>query len=434
MLEPTIETKYPISFRKKDAERLATQLKRRHSVMLIGMKRVGISNFLRFFLYHPQIIETYLNNPDQRPLFIPIDLYDLVERDLFPFWVLTLKRIVDATENTTLPQSTKKKIESLFLQSIQLKDLFLLLDNIRQSIILLIEAGYTPTLFFIRFDRIAQLLTIDFLSNLRGLLEATHSKLSYVFTSFKSLDGLAPDKLKKASLNAFYQEIYLQPAHPADIETIFLANTKRYNITISTVGKQILFELVDGYIQYLQLALIILNESGKRFEDKDELFNCLISDERINLQSEELWEALTPSQQNVLMKIAQGKEISLEEADQAEYLWHTGYVVETPAGTHIFSLLFKNYLLTKSQPIQDLSSELSKKEFGLFEFLKSKINELCERESIIEAVWPEEEELGVSDWAVDRLVARLRTKLKEQKSSFEIITVKTRGYKLQQTV
>jgi len=45
-------------------------------------------------------------------------------------------------------------------------------------------------------------------------------------------------------------------------------------------------------------------------------------------------------------------------------------------------------------------------------------------------VWPEVEGLGVSDWAIDRLVARVRSKLKKQKSKVRIVTVKTRGYKL----
>ena len=53
-----------------------------------------------------------------------------------------------------------------------------------------------------------------------------------------------------------------------------------------------------------------------------------------------------------------------------------------------------------------------------------------EREEIIQAVWPEVEEVGVSDWAIDRLVARLRAKLKSQNAKVEIQTVKTRGYKM----
>ena len=45
-----IEASYPITFRQNEARVLGEHLKNRHSVVLIGMKRVGISNFLRFFL------------------------------------------------------------------------------------------------------------------------------------------------------------------------------------------------------------------------------------------------------------------------------------------------------------------------------------------------------------------------------------------------
>lgn len=66
----------------------------------------------------------------------------------------------------------------------------------------------------------------------------------------------------------------------------------------------------------------------------------------------------------------------------------------------------------------------------MFTYLKDHSNEICERERIIENVWPEVEALGVTDWAIDRLVARVRNKLKAQGSKFEIQTIKTRGYKL----
>ena len=74
--------------------------------------------------------------------------------------------------------------------------------------------------------------------------------------------------------------------------------------------------------------------------------------------------------------------------------------------------------------------EFTKKEFSLLRLLEKNKNQICEREQIVEEVWPEAAELGVSDWAIDRLVARLRSKLKNQNSEKEIVTVKTRGYKL----
>ena len=66
----------------------------------------------------------------------------------------------------------------------------------------------------------------------------------------------------------------------------------------------------------------------------------------------------------------------------------------------------------------------------LFQLLLEKPNEITEREDIVEKVWPEYQEYGVSDWSIDRLVARLRNKLKQQKVGYEIQTIRTRGYKL----
>ena len=69
----------------------------------------------------------------------------------------------------------------------------------------------------------------------------------------------------------------------------------------------------------------------------------------------------------------------------------------------------------------------------MFTLLQERINDICEREMIVERVWPEYKVYGVSDWTIDRLVARVRTKLRKQKSMYEIITIRTRGYKLAST-
>src|SRR5579872_1254288 len=105
----TIEELYPITFRKDDAQQLGTHLKNRHSVMLVGMKRVGISNFLRFFLSHKEIQNIYIND-GRKHLFVTIDLNDLVEKERYPFWVLTFKRIADAVEESSIDEKSKKHI------------------------------------------------------------------------------------------------------------------------------------------------------------------------------------------------------------------------------------------------------------------------------------------------------------------------------------
>lgn len=434
MVNKIIEVDYPITFREKESLELGAHLKNRNSVVLIGMKRIGISNFLRFFLNHKDIAATYIGDGGKH-LFIPVDLNDLVEREIFPFWILTLKRILDSVEKNLSEPSIKQYIEKLFLDSMQSKDVFLTIEMVRKSLVKLVELEILPTIFFIRFDRLKDIVTPEFFNNLQGLKDAVNQKLSYVFTSFRDLAGLAPSVFSKSALSLFVQNMFIKPAEKKDIKIIFDTHKARYKLVFPPVLETLLFEVVDGYVQYLQLALISFHETNVKLKNKEEIFNFLAKDERIMLQSEELWESLNSVEQSILLKIEKEQKVTPEERNSAAYLWDSGFIVDPPAGgkakTAVFSLLLSHYLKQR-QMNKDSSSnvDLSRKEHLLFTFLKSKTGIICEREEIIQAVWPEVEEFGVSDWAIDRLVARLRVKLKSQNAKFEIQTIKTRGYKM----
>ncbi len=430
MLRHVIEQEYPTTFRNEEAEKLGTLLRNRRSVVLVGMKRVGISNFLRFFLYHEKIGQTYLKS--ERHIFIPVDLNDLVERDIFPFWILTLKRISDYIEENIKDEHIKKRVAQLFLESIQSQDLFLTIDGIRKSLVLLSENGYSPTIFFIRFDRIIEYATHAFFGNFQGLIDATQNKLAFVFTSVRPLDTLSSEVFTKHALSVFADTLYVKPAKSEDVETIFHSAAKQYNLTLPEDIKKKLLSLVDGYNQYLQFALISLHEENKKLSAEN-LLETLLSDERINLQSEELYESLTGEEKAAVEKIITGEVFSPEDRNNTEYLFNTGLITET---NNFFSILFEKFLEDKKhvKKKNGQNIELSKKEHALLEILEKYTNDVCEREEIIEHVWQEAESIGVSDWAIDRLVARLRSKLKSQNSDIEIITVKTRGYKLVKNV
>lgn len=421
------EAYYPIKFREETTKKLGEHLRKRHSVLLIGMRKVGISNFLRFFLNHKEIVETYIDK--EKHLFIPVDLNDLVEREIYPFWMLTLKRIIDASEKSAIDTQTKKDLQYIFLDCIQSQDLFLLIDGVRRALQKIVEKGFLPTIFFIRFDRIKDAINADFFPNLEGLKEATNLRLSYVFTAYRTLNELIPD-FAKDSISLVADIIYLKPAQKKDIEIIFDASSKHYRLHLKDELKKALFDLIDGYIQYLLLALIILSQTEIKKEKPKELADLIRADETIKLQSEELWESLTETEREIINKVIIGKKLSKNDLETAKYLPDTGLIYQKNNKYQIFSPLFESFVKEKGQINTETSnSEFSKKEYALFGFLKENLNNICEREEIIEKVWPKEEELGVSDWAVDRLVARLRSKLK-QESAYEIITVKTRGFKL----
>ncbi len=423
-----IEAKYPLSFRKKQATELGDHIRHHNSVVLIGMKRVGISNFLRYFLYHPEVQKTFIKNGVTH-YFIPVDLNDLVELDIFPFWTLVLTRLVDATERHDLPEHVKAQCRRLFRESIQLKDLFFTVDKIRKILMLLSAHNVYPTFFFIRFDRLKSAVTAELFNNLQGLKDAVKQKLSYVFTSFRPLHELAPNVFAKSALSVFAHDMYVKPATPKDMMSILNSFETRYNLTLPPITRTAHLSLSGGHVQYLQLALIKLHEENEAPKDKQTLLSILDHDEQILLQSEELYDSLTKLEQETLLSVTGGFSVSAEAKKKARYLWDTGILIESRGKNAIFSPLFEHYL-AKHSPGKNGAGEFTKKEHLLFSFLKNNEGNLCEREDIIETVWPEYKELGVTDWAIDRLVARVRAKLKAQNSSYEIVTVITRGYKL----
>jgi len=226
--------------------------------------------------------------------------------------------------------------------------------------------------------------------------------------------------------------MYVRPANRSDVKIIFEAYKERYNVPFPSFLTPALFDLVGGNIQYLQLALIILNEKkGAAITTEKNLFDALVIDERIILQSEELWESLTEDEQKALIKIIKMKAVTQTERELALYLWKTGFITENQGQTMLFNPLFTFYIEhKKEEPEKSSEVHLTKKEHLLFMLLESHVGEICERDQIIEVVWPEYKEFGVSDWAIDRLVARVRVKLREQKNKYEIVTIRTRGYKL----
>ncbi|MBI4080875.1 MAG: helix-turn-helix domain-containing protein [Candidatus Levybacteria bacterium] len=427
-----IETSYPLTFRKADAVRLGEHVLHRHSVDLVGMKRVGISNFLRFFLYHKDVVNTYIGK-GQKHLFIPVDLNDLIEREMYPFWALTLKRIVDVVNYSDLPGVDKKRIESLFLNSIQTHDLFLLIDGVRQALVSILATDVYPTIFFLRFDRVKDAVNQQFFDNLQGLKDATHQKLAYVFTNYRTLDYLSPAVFTKASLSVFSHLMYMKPAKEQDMRVIYQTFADRYSVHLPDETIKDLIEMAHGHVQYLQLALIILNEKKDSMpKTKNELFSLISKDERVTLQSEELWESLMKEEKEILLKTSKGNALAEQDRQRGVYLFETGFILDENGAHRIFNPIFEHYLKHREEKGTGSSAvvHFSKKEHLLMTVLEQHKDAICEREEIVDAVWPEYRELGVSDWAIDRLVARVRAKLKQQKNNLEIVTIRTRGYKL----
>lgn len=408
MTHMPLEAAYPSSFRASDIKQLQTLLGQRHSVVLVGMKRVGISNFLRFFI-HKQAQETLSTKVIQ----VEIDLNQLYELSTYAFWILFLKTLIDEAKISGMGVSNEK-LDKTFLKCIELHDIFLLIEEVKQLLQEMSKGNRQVVIYLLRFDRTTPLITPDFFANIQVL--ASNPDIQFVFTSSRPLTELVPEVFTTAALSVFCREMYLKPATPADAILIIKTFEERYHLALSKKHIEELIVLAGGHVQYLHLLLLILSENGGGAR----LPHFTIHEEVLAL-SEEIFASLNRSEQQFLLK---NVDKSFATADAPKYLLETGIVTEKAT---LFNPLFEHYLRHSTLK---KSTELTKKEHRLLSLLQQHLGELVTRDEIIAAVWPEQVELGVTDWAVDRLVARLRKKLNIISPKHHIETVVSRGYKL----
>lgn len=81
---------------------------------------------------------------------------------------------------------------------------------------------------------------------------------------------------------------------------------------------------------------------------------------------------------------------------------------------------------------QELSPPLSPAQYRLLELLYERSGQVCSRDEIVEAVWGEEAEEGVSDQAIDALVRRLRERIAEADPHHQyVVTVRGHGFRFE---
>ncbi len=81
---------------------------------------------------------------------------------------------------------------------------------------------------------------------------------------------------------------------------------------------------------------------------------------------------------------------------------------------------------------QELQPPLSSAQYRLLHLLHRNAGNVCSRDEIVQAVWPETGGVGVTPQAIDALVRRLRDRIKELDPNHEyIVTVRGHGFRLE---
>ena len=427
------EASYPISYRENDTAAICDLIKKQESVCVVGMKRVGISNFLRFLAFNEAVKNKYLRDEGKKFLFVTTDANDLITISPKSFWIMLLTRLIEAATKDPILKETKKVLSKLYKRSQTQNDAFFILNNLKKAVELIAANSNLNIVFFlIRFDRLTELMDIQYFANLQALRDAAKHRVSYILTTRRRLSELCPDCFTGASLNLFARSYFLKPATLLDMNSISDYFERKIAQKMKKEVKDKIFELCAGHVQFTQIALIAWSEWDKKEQTSTKnLLERLLNDERMIMQCEEIWERLFPIEQEFIKNFIAGKKQASYEEKGVSFLFETGLITKNKKGFQIFSPLLMGFVKTKHlNQVEEEGTEFTKKEDLLFSLLLENKENVCSRDKIIEEVWPDYAETGVSDWAIDRLVSRLRSKFKLREEPYKILTIRGRGHKL----
>lgn len=393
--------------RLEDRKFLDSCIEKGQDVELIGMKRVGIGNFLDVFLKESIHIQT--------KLFVRINIQELYDIEGRSFYTLLLKDFVNSILRSSCEESIKRSALTLE-ESLQTHGDIHHVKEIIYSILNILQKNNIPVvIFFIRFDRLEPILNQGYFNELYNL-KKNNRNLTFVFTSYIPLKTFVPKLENMHNLITYY----IKPLISSETQhlLLFLTNYAQVSLSINSMHK--LIGLSGGHTQLLRLLVLLAKNKGTEYA-----IEHAFTDEQIELQCDELFTSIPQDEQKLLIQLVNN---SLNSSIEDLYISKSGIVVKNT----LFSPIFVYYINHIPSLInQEDTITLTKKEKLLFEVLIQHKDSITEREHIMKYVWPELYELGgVSDWTLDKLVARLRRKLEMNKNGYSIITHKTRGFLL----
>jgi DNA-binding winged helix-turn-helix (wHTH) protein len=340
-----------------------------------------------------------------------------------------------------------EKAKAIFQEALSMQDELVLFQGLKNAIdTLTAERQMTIVFLFDRFEEYIPMLTPEFFANLRVL----RNRAKYQFATVFSLNRPLEDSVEPVLLTEYYDflvghYVYLPIKDDAGTEfrKNYLETLNDKKLPVKNIRDVI--AITGGFTREVKVCLQVLLQNEIDYASEEELTNALLTHKTVQRPLYELWQTLTPSEQDFVMNG------NYQESDQDyAYLTAVGLLAEGKLTIPLFDRFLHHTLTTgqtdatKHSPLSYdvekneirkgpiiLSDSLTASEFKLLLFLLQHAEQILDRETVIAAVWNTgASTAGVTDQAVDQLIFRVRKKIEEDPNNPQHLqTVKGRGYK-----
>jgi len=357
--------------RKREVSRIYSRIGTEHpqSVSIVGTRRIGKSSLLNF-IYQEANRKKYLKKPEQYK-FIFIDFQE--------------------RKNITLPEFFRALFELLSREFQGQLDIVEepSYEGLKEIVTKIQQQGLKLIVLFDEFDSITQNQNFDmeFFAFLRAL--ANRYDVAYVMSSGRRLQELCHTKeIADSPFFNIFSNLFLPPFSQEEALTLICEPSKAADYPLEPVADTIL--AMAGYFPFfIQIACSAffehaLDYSGSIRDISLSEIHALFVEE-VSGHFEYIWGHFSEDQQQVLLKLAEGKRPPKSQQYLLKELQKQGYVLGEGRKQRLFSSLFGEYI--QERPTFEVPPEVTEH----IERIERIEQELQDAQAIQRSILPSEE-------------------------------------------
>ena len=424
---------------------------------VVGMSNVGKSDLLRL-LVDPTVVHTHPGLQGDEHVFVYVDFNHMLDMTEQGFYELILRSLLDSLQRMKRLDTLLDQLRDGYSNLVQPASDFQVPLSFSHSMAAINDGlGRHLILLFDEFDEPLSTLDDQIFLNLRALKDRYARTVTYVTATNQRLPQIRSERAVGEFNELFaHHTRVLQPFDDAAARSFIDGFAGKEKVTFSENDVAFILRWAGGHVSLLEGVCRVLGPvTGEPVRDSSQ--EWIIHREvaaqlqrNSNLRSEcvKIWADLTQQERDGLLAMfAPGDSPSPEELLA---LRSKGVIDGSEDEPVVFCRVFAEFVQREHvarRPGQQgvwvdvdagdvyvngrQTSTLTDLEYRLLLLLYGRLNKICDKYQIVEAVWGEDYIDEVDDARVDKLLSRLRAKLEPDagKPHF-LLTVRGRGYKL----
>jgi DNA-binding winged helix-turn-helix (wHTH) protein len=447
-------TGFPSTYRAEEIATIMHWLAAGESGVIVGGSGSGKSNLLGFLSSQPEAITPYIAGTPDKYCFLLLDINSLPLLTVPYFYrgmIQTLEEVAGQ-----FGAEIEQAIQQLTQSQIEWDDTFRVLTLLNKTHRLLIyQMGKRVVWLLDRFDEACQRLDAQLFNSLRSLRDQFKGQLCYVVATRHPLAQLRD----LSEIDEFYEIVaanicWVGPMVDRDARWIARQMADRLQTNFSGSEVSQLIEITGGLPAFMKAACLALADDAIAEGEPSAVWaEHLLARREFRRNCQEMWDDLSPEERMTLAAINSDGEHQSLDAGALIRLEQMG-VLTRPASSQlwqIFPPIFAHFIAQQHQEATGsislhpqtravlrggtpLNVELTANEDRLLSYFLEHAGEICPKDVLMHAVWPDEEMIkGVRDDRLAQLVRRLREKIEPDAAHpVYIQTVRGRGYRFVQ--